>query len=387
MPEVNDLSGPFNPHLRFEDFSKDFLVKLLRSWQWAWLQMDAAWFDQVYTRFGHQPAWECDLEMWLRCAERCNTRYAKIANIPMKNVVDCLKVLQLPLDNTMGTIYPVEYDIRNENHAIVTVRRCPSMEWCERSAPDRIVPMCQINEPQIIQKYKVNLDVQLKATKLPPRQGSDDIACQWEYKLEVPEGTRIRSKEEVVDETTDIPELDDLSGPFYPNLTYANFSKDFLLKMMHAYQYAWLIMNGGYYDAVKARFGSEAANECELAAWLRVGERVNPRYAKLAKIELNTVVDSLKVIQLPLDNTIGLFPAEYDIKSPNRVIVTVTKCRTLDYLEKAEPERIQPMCHVLEKPVMEKYLINPRIKVTPLLLPPRKSPEDIACQWEFKIEE
>jgi len=387
MPEVNDLSGPFNPHLRFEDFSKDFLIKLLRSWQWAWLQMDAAWFDQVYTRFGHQPAWECDLEMWLGCAERCNTRYARIANIPMKNVVDCLKVLQLPLDNTMGAIYPVEYDIRNENHAIVTVRRCPSMEWCERNAPDRIVPMCQINEPQIIQKYKVNLDVQLKATKLPPRQGPDDIACQWEYKLEVPEGTRVRSKEEVVNETTDIPELDDLSGPFYPNLRHENFSKDFLLRMMHAYQYAWLIMSGGYYDAVKKRFGSEAANECELATWLRVGEKVNPRYAKLAKIQLNTVVDSLKVIQLPLDNTIGLFPAEFEVKSPNHVMLTVTKCRTLDYLEKAELERIQPMCHVLEKPVMEKYLVNPRIKVTPLLLPPRKSPEDIACQWEFKIED
>lgn len=261
------------------------------------------------------------------------------------------------------------------------------MEWCERNAPDRIVPMCQINEPQIIQKYKVNLDVQLKATKLPPRQGPDDIACQWEYKLEVPEGTRVRNKEEVVNETTDIPELDDLSGPFYPNLTHENFSKDFLLRMMHAYQYAWLIMNGGYYDAVKKRFGSEAANECELATWLRVGEKVNPRYAKLANIQLNTVVDSLKVLQLPLDNTIGLFPAEYDIKSPNRVILTVAKCRTLDYLEKAEPERIQPVCHVLEKPIMEKYLVNPRIKVTPLLLPPRKSPEEIACQWEFKIEE
>jgi hypothetical protein len=154
---------------------------------------------------------------------------------------------------------------------------------------------------------------------------------------------------------------------------------------MVAYQYAWIIMSGGYYDAVRTRYGLEVANECELASWMRVGERVNPRYAKIANIKLETVLDSLKAEQLPLDNTVGLYPAEYDIKSPNHVIMTVMKCRTLDYFEKAEPERIIPMCHHLEKPVIEKYMINPKIKVTPLVLPPRKSPEDIACRWVFYI--
>src|SRR4030042_5074861 len=105
-----------------------------------------------------------------------------------------------------------------------------------------------------------------------------------------------------------------------------------------------------------------------------VGEKVNPRYAKIANIKLETVLDSLKAEQLPLDNTVGLYPAEYDIKSPNHVVMTVTKCRTLDYFEKAEPERIIPMCHQLEKPVIEKYLVNPKVKVTPLVLQPRQSP-------------
>jgi hypothetical protein len=42
---------------------------------------------------------------------------------------------------------------------------------------------------------------------------------------------------------------------------------------------------------------------------------------------------------------------------------------------------------VLEQKLMEKYLMNPRIKVTPLKLPPRKSQEEMACQWELKLEE
>jgi hypothetical protein len=41
----------------------------------------------------------------------------------------------------------------------------------------------------------------------------------------------------------------------------------------------------------------------------------------------------------------------------------------------------------MEQPVMEKFLNNPKIKVTPLKRPPRKSADDTFCQWELKIEE
>jgi len=385
MAEINDYSGPFNPNLSFEDLSKEFLLKVIKSWQYSWLQLEGGWMDEVEKRFGLHVATGCDLEMWLRCADLCNTRYVKIAKIPMKNAVDCLKALQLPLDNTMGAVYPTKSEIKNENHAIVTVTRCPSVEWWEKNAPERIVSMCHIVEPPLINRYKVNLDVELFALKLPPRKGPDDIACQWEYKLKTPKGARIRSKEEVVDETTNPPEVDDLSGPYYPHLTHANFSKPFLLKMMHVWQYAWNVMNEGYYFTVRMRYGSEVADACELGAWMRLADKANRRYPKIANIELNTVTDSLKLLQLPMDSTIGLFPAKYAIKSPNHVIMRITKGRTPDYLENAEPKRTPPMYHEGGGPIMEKYLVNPKIKVTPLRLPPRNDDDDIDCEWELKL--
>ena len=138
----------------------------------------------------------------------------------------------------------------------------------------------------------------------------------------------------------------------------------------------------------EVRDGVEVANEIQLAAWEKVGERVNPRYPKIGNIQLNTVLDSLKATQLPLDNTMGnLYGAQYDIKSPNHVILTISNCRSLRYYEKQDPEMIQFFCHVLEGKIMEKYFLNPKLKVTPLKLPPRKNPEDISCQWELKIEE
>ena len=182
-------------------------------------------------------------------------------------------------------------------------------------------------------------------------------------------------------------EMNDYSGPFKPDLTFNDFSKEFLLKLSTVWQYAWIRMAEAWYTAVKDRFGADAANDCNLEAWVNVAERVNPRFPKVGNFKLETVLDSLKCLQLPLDNNIGpLYPVEYEIKSPNHVIMTVVQCRSLIAYEKGAPDMIEPICHCLEEAVMRKYLINPKIKVTPLKLPPRASYEEIACQWEFKIE-
>ena len=184
-----------------------------------------------------------------------------------------------------------------------------------------------------------------------------------------------------------MPEMEDYSCPFKPDLTLEDFSKEFLLKLMTAWQFAWLRMADTWYGAVEKRFGADAANECNLEAWTRVGELVNPRLAKIAGIKLNTVLDSLKLLQLPLDNNIGpLYPVEYEIRNPNHVIMSILQCRSLMYFEREAPHMIEPTCHRLEEQVMKAYLVNPGIKVTPLKLPPRQSRDEVACIWEFKIE-
>jgi len=183
-------------------------------------------------------------------------------------------------------------------------------------------------------------------------------------------------------------EMDDYSGPFKPDLAFDDFSKEFLLKLMTLWQFSWFHMSGAWYDAIRARFGFHAANDCCVEAYKAVAERVHPRYAKLANYQPTTVREAMKGLQLGPDNsTGGLFPCEYEFKSENHVIMTVIQCRTLLSYEREAPEMIYPSCHVLEKAMLERHPINPDIRVTPLRLPPRNSPEDIACQWEFRLQE
>jgi len=181
-------------------------------------------------------------------------------------------------------------------------------------------------------------------------------------------------------------EMDDYSGPYNPNLTFNDLSKDFILKLMQVWQYAWLHMTEAWYDAVKEKMDKETADLCETAAWCRIGERVNPRFAKVANVELKTVLDSMKCLQLPLDNTTGgLFPIQLEVINPNHVIWTIPRCRSLEFFEAKAPERIKYVCYENEKRVIERYMINRKIRVTPLKLPPRNSPDDIACKWEAKM--
>jgi len=183
-------------------------------------------------------------------------------------------------------------------------------------------------------------------------------------------------------------ELNDYSGPYKADLTFADFSKDFLLKLMNVWQHAWLHMTECWYSAVKKRFGTDAANECEYEAWVTMGERVNPRYPKVANIQLNDITDCLKCMQLPLDNafTSGLFPGHFEIKSKNLAVMTLSDCQSLRFFEDNDPDRINWVCPN-EGKIMEKYLVHPKIKATAIKLPPRKSKDDIACVWEFRLED
>ena len=184
-------------------------------------------------------------------------------------------------------------------------------------------------------------------------------------------------------------ELKDYSGPYRHEVKWEDFSKEFLVRLMKSWQRAYLSIQGAWIETVTEKFGSDAADDCSMAALLLQAERMIPQFMEVGNIELNTVLDSLKVIQLAPDGHTEseLFGGEVDIINDNHVISTTTKCITCEFLEAFAPERIEWLCYELEQPVMEKFLNNPKIKVTPLKRPPRKSADEPFCQWELKMEE
>ncbi|MFC1943892.1 hypothetical protein ACFLX5_00065 [Chloroflexota bacterium] len=183
-------------------------------------------------------------------------------------------------------------------------------------------------------------------------------------------------------------ELADYSGEFKQDLNFEDFSKEFLVRLMREWASAYLRVDECWYNEVSQRAGIELASSCQVSAWLKIAERSVPKIAKAANIQVNDVVDFLKVSQLVPDGFLsGVFECEFDIKNRNHVIFTLTRCRTLDFLEKYSPERIVSVCHGIDIPVNERYIsvFLPDAKMPPLKLPdgPRKDPSETPCKWEI----
>ena len=189
--ELKDYSGQFNPDLKYEDLSKDFLIKLIREYQTSYMRLNRLWYERIMAFTGQEKAMmEETVAVFTKLAHLTNPRIAKIANIEVKDVVDVMKVWQMTLDGLMGGTWVPKFEIKNRNHVIMTVIRCGDLEHFQRWAPERIKSCCSpggVEELTMIPYINCFLpNAQVKMLMAPPGCGlpsKEGICCQWEYTL------------------------------------------------------------------------------------------------------------------------------------------------------------------------------------------------------------
>ena len=64
MKELKDYSGDFIPDVRFQDFSKDALVRLLVAAAHDYIGIDGIWLNTIRRRYGDEVAFDCSREVW-----------------------------------------------------------------------------------------------------------------------------------------------------------------------------------------------------------------------------------------------------------------------------------------------------------------------------------
>ena len=188
-------------------------------------------------------------------------------------------------------------------------------------------------------------------------------------------------------------ELNDYSGEWRPNVNFEDFSKDALVRLLKAYQRAFVGLSGGYHSVNSERMSVEETWKLDTEAYLRQLKSFEfPLVAKAMNIQGNDVLTLLKIFQVVPDGAReGYYECQWDVKNNNHAILTFTKCPTLFLYEKHGQEKdIECLCgpRGMEDLAFEAYceLVNPNMKCRALKRPPRKSPDEICCQWEFKLE-
>jgi len=185
MEELKDYSGKFVPNLRYEDLSKEVLAKLLKAYCKEMLVLDAYWQEQVRKRLGDEVVFECLLDNWTRVGKYEMGWAMEAANITGKDVEAYAKACQL-IGSFAQDLYKYDFDLKNNNHGILTVHECPALTALEKRNPERIVQTCHVLELEGMKAYTaaVNPAIQVKPLKLAPRKSRDEVACQWEFKIE-----------------------------------------------------------------------------------------------------------------------------------------------------------------------------------------------------------
>ncbi len=181
MKDLNDYSGGFDPDLRFEDFSKETLVKLLSVYAKLYQATDGMWYLSVKERVSNREAVACDLWVWDKMHRFEMARLCKALKIRRDGVAGLVKALQFgPWQFT----HEIDLELRGKHSAIMTISYCPTLEALEREGEGREQSICREVEPAIKQKVAkfFHPSMEVSALRLPPRQ-TREICCQWEFNL------------------------------------------------------------------------------------------------------------------------------------------------------------------------------------------------------------
>jgi hypothetical protein len=179
---LNDYSGPFDPKFTHDKLERETLLAILRENSDYLRKLDGQWYVTVMQMCGNDVAFECDVRIWEKFILYDIRTTCKLLNIKGDNVATVMKVMQA---TPWMWIHDRTFDLKDENHAIITYRNCPTQVYIEREGSDRYKQICHVLERRLFETtaHYFNPNIKVTALKLPPREKGSRISCQWEYKL------------------------------------------------------------------------------------------------------------------------------------------------------------------------------------------------------------
>jgi len=194
MAELADYNGPFNPRIQASDFTKDTVIEFLLEKCRLFVLMEGYYQGIIREKMGDQTAcdWACEIYKVDRLPGAIMKGVRRVFNIQGDDVESFMKAMQCAESNglqwnpTSPHLFEWDIDLKNKNHSVFTVKRCPALIHLEKEGKGYERLVCGQLEVMAFQTYAsaFNPKIKVKPLKIPPREDKADIACQWEYHLE-----------------------------------------------------------------------------------------------------------------------------------------------------------------------------------------------------------
>lgn len=175
--------------------------------------------------------------------------------------------------------------------------------------------------------------------------------------------------------------LHDYTDNFRPNLDWNQFSEATRLEGLKLYRKMFLPLDGYWYQAVKERFGNEAAMECDLWVWKNFMRYELKHITTIFKIDGHNVEAFFKATQLMAWS--GNMRVNFELRNCNNGVMRVTQCPALEALLREGRGGERDYCRLVEQRKMDfqTAFFNPRMKATPMRVPPETLGSGICCEW------
>lgn len=182
MADRKDYSGEFDPDFRFEDLSKEALVRLVREFALIVQLLDRSAFASIGLRYGQRAVEEIAIDEWRGASPIYTERIRKIMNIQGDGVPAIFK--QLQLDPGFAQHYmDVEYEVVDERHGFFQLRSCGALLDVEPYGERAVRGMCHTIEDGTFDAtaQAVNPKARIRPVHRPPRAPAARIpVCRWE---------------------------------------------------------------------------------------------------------------------------------------------------------------------------------------------------------------
>jgi Family of unknown function (DUF6125) len=169
--------------LKLESLSRDELIDLVKLSSRMILALDGFWYLSVKELAGNDKALDRDNWVWDKVMKFYVSELAKLLGVQGRDVADYMKVMG---PRPEGLILEEGVEILNRNDAIRTVTYCPTIAALEKEGEGRDAIHCSATCSAMRGKHSKLFNPAIKVTclKIPPRNGKDDIFCQFEYKIQ-----------------------------------------------------------------------------------------------------------------------------------------------------------------------------------------------------------
>jgi len=194
--ERADYSGAFDPDFRYEDLSKEALVRLVREYALIVHLLDRSMCAAIGMRYGTEAVTELAIDEWRGASPIYGERLRAVLGIEGDGVDAIFKLLQV--DPGFPQHYmDVRYELVDDRHGYFELASCGALLDVEPWGDRLVTSMCHHIEDGTfdVTAQAVNPKARIRPVHRPPRAPADRVPhCRWEVVID--------------DDTETLPEAD-----------------------------------------------------------------------------------------------------------------------------------------------------------------------------------